>query len=417
MNLTQNIRSLLSWSSAAQVLALASVPLMASLYTPADFGYLAVYLSLLGLFQSFITLRYDWQIPNVKSKRLASAALDAASLAALITSALGLLALSFGDSRHIGIPAEDRLALLVLFAAALPFLVMENLSIGLLVRDSRLQKIAQSKFVRSAVNIIAALLLAALPFATHGLVVGVLASTIVAALFIHTNTKRILSAETSADYGKRFAHALVAARQLGAKALISTGVSMLNVASMSLLPILIAWRFDAASAGVFFFAQRLVLAPAGLIASSVSLGFWAESSRLVRTSPKELYRKYLKLTLRLFGLGVAAAICVAIASWIAGWALLDSEWRQVSAILLAMIPALIGTLAFSSLGHLIVLGRHQYQLYADLLRLVLVLAAIYASLTYSIGLVETTWLLSLSSLLGHLAFFIAHLMAYQEKGL
>jgi hypothetical protein len=62
-----------------------------------------------------------------------------------------------------------------------------------------------------------------------------------------------------------------------------------------------------------------------------------------------------------------------------------------------------------------VLGKHHYQLFADGARLLLIIASIYASWHFSIDLLGSAVLLSLSSLAGHVGLFFAHIRAYREQ--
>lgn len=54
---------LVGGTTGAQLLAVLAAPLLTRLYTPEDFGLLAVYASLLGLIAVIASLRYELAIP------------------------------------------------------------------------------------------------------------------------------------------------------------------------------------------------------------------------------------------------------------------------------------------------------------------------------------------------------------------
>jgi hypothetical protein len=77
----------------------------------------------------------------------------------------------------------------------------------------------------------------------------------------------------------------------------------------------------------------------------------------------------------------------------------------------------IGGLVFSGLGHLIVLRKQHYQLVADLTRLLLMIGTTWTAAKFGLDGATAILMVSLSSLLGHVVFFAAHLMAYRNLGI
>ena len=72
----------------AQALPVLAAPLLTRLYTPADFGVLALCLSVLGIAQAVGTGRFDWSLPNARSTGMAAAVAACGALVLLPACAL-----------------------------------------------------------------------------------------------------------------------------------------------------------------------------------------------------------------------------------------------------------------------------------------------------------------------------------------
>jgi len=415
MALKRNIGAMLSSSALAQAISLAALPVLATLYTPSQFGSLAIYLAYIECLQAFMTLRFEWLLPGLRSKRLTRSVTWLAFTTAAGVALLAALALHCLSAQMLQIPQDDSTTFRFVLPAALAFTVLDNVSTARLVQGGQLGWVARARLVRSFTSPASAVVLAYALAGEHpnGLILGALCASIVCAFTLRHGAQRVAPQLARMP---RLAELVAAAKHLGRRAAVATTVSSLNVASFNLVPILIVARFDAHGAGLLFLAQRAATAPAGLVSNSMSLSFWAESARLYRESPQELRAKYLQFTFHLAGLGLLVAIAIVCAALGLRVVLADTVWYEATPIIVAFIPMAWGMLTFSGLAHLIVLGRHHYQLFADGMRLFLIVTSIYASWHFSLSLLWTVVLLSLSSLVGHVCLFFAHLRAYREHG-
>ena len=57
----------------AQALPVFAAPLLTRLYTPTDFGAIAVFASALSMTLAVATARFDWSVPNARSNTSAAA--------------------------------------------------------------------------------------------------------------------------------------------------------------------------------------------------------------------------------------------------------------------------------------------------------------------------------------------------------
>ena len=89
-----------------QAILLLSSPLLTRLYTPAEFGSLAVFTALAGMLSSIMCLRYEFAVPGCRDEEDALAVVALSGLVAtLLALVLALCVLVFGE------PAADLLGL------------------------------------------------------------------------------------------------------------------------------------------------------------------------------------------------------------------------------------------------------------------------------------------------------------------
>ena len=98
-NFARNVSVLVSGTTGAQILLILSVPFLTRLYTPEDFGILAVYASLLSFIVVIASLRYELAIPLPKNEvEAANVAFLSLLLVIVITILTGIVVLIFGSS-------------------------------------------------------------------------------------------------------------------------------------------------------------------------------------------------------------------------------------------------------------------------------------------------------------------------------
>ena len=61
--LTKNISAMVSGNAIARVVGILALPVITRLYSPNDFGELAIFVSVLGILLPFVTLRFSVAVP------------------------------------------------------------------------------------------------------------------------------------------------------------------------------------------------------------------------------------------------------------------------------------------------------------------------------------------------------------------
>ena len=87
----QNVFTLLSGATLAQVITLIAIPILTRIYTPEDFGYIAIYLSIANIIAAISTGRYELAIMLPKKRQEALAIFKGAFQIAFIISLITLV--------------------------------------------------------------------------------------------------------------------------------------------------------------------------------------------------------------------------------------------------------------------------------------------------------------------------------------
>jgi O-antigen/teichoic acid export membrane protein len=419
----------------AQALPLLAAPLLTRLYSPADFGTLALFVATLGVIQAVSNGRFDWSVPNARSAGMA-AALLALGVGVLAVVMVAVIAGPWWWGRG-AMPLPGALPVALCAAPAPPppwwaaggighvLLAMSVLGGGLQqlvqswhVRCAELSALGRAKVMQSIANVAVALLFAAAlaglpgwrPSSPVEQALGLLAGVVAGAWFGLPMLWRRAAGLQQALRRLTTRRLAVAWIRFRHEAAWSTLVTAVNTASFAVIPLLLARHWSVAEVGWYALMQRVALAPIGLVGSAVSQSFWAEAARLVREDRPALARLYRRSSWRL--VWVALPICAAALAgpWLIA-PLFGAEWEGAGWVLAASVPMLFGQVVASPLSHLVVHGRQHWQAAWDLARIAALALTIEAAGRAGLGIVATVASLSTAMAAMYLVLIALNLRA------
>lgn len=138
----------------AMALPLLATPLLTRLFTPDDYGALAVFSSFLALLSAFCTWRFDWVLPNAKTVTMAANLFAAGVLVLAASCLLVALALPFAGPLLEGTPVGQLGSLLFLLPVALAGAGLRQMFSGWFVYRGDLTAVSRATIVQSAVNVL-----------------------------------------------------------------------------------------------------------------------------------------------------------------------------------------------------------------------------------------------------------------------
>lgn len=266
-------------TAAGQIIVVAASPLLTRLYSPEDFGLLAVYAGLLGILGVIASLRYQLAIPLPESDE------EAASITVL--SLLVVLGMTLSCAIVVGIWAQDISVLLntpdlarylwlvpigVLLVGAyqvLTYWAIRVRSFTAIARTKLAQALATVGVQLGAYGIGPLALLLGQAFG-HGAGIGSLTALAVRERWSPFRAVRVTDVRIAAVRFRRFP-------------IYSSWGGLLNATGTQLPPILFASLFSPAAAGVYLLANRVLNAPMQLVGKAVANVFFSEAAEARRT--------------------------------------------------------------------------------------------------------------------------------------
>ena len=340
----RNVGVLAGGAALGQGITLLAAPLLSRLYSPDDFGLLAVYASLLGILSVAANLRYELAIPLPEGDEEAAQVLGLSLAVTVVVSLLAALVVWALGERLLGLIGSPALRpyLWLLPLGVLALGVYQALSYWAM-RKRAYARIARTRLAQGASGVVVQLALGLLRFGPVGLIVGQVVgqaagSGSLASLALRDDRAALRRVGT--------AGMLAAARRFDRFPKYSTAGALLNSSSLQLPSVLLTAFFGTAVAGWYFFAQRLLRSPLNMVANSVSQVYYGEAPRLAREDPRALLALFQRTARRLLVLGAAPlALVAAVGPW-AFATLFGERWFDAGVYVRLLAPYLLLQFAF-----------------------------------------------------------------------
>lgn len=320
----RGVSVLVGGTASAQILLVLAAPLLTRLYTPEDFGLLAVYASLLALIGVVSSLRYELAIPLPDDdQEAANVAVLCLILVAVSTLLTGILVVLLRESiaRALGVPHLAKYIWLlpvgVLFSGV--FTVFNYWGI----RTKRFATIAATK-LRQAV---ATLTIQLTAFKLGGvmLLFGQVAgqsigtASLAAPALVKTEFKNVSRAgvKKAAIRYRRFP-------------IFSSWAGLVNTAGHQLPILILAAVFTAGSAGLYSLAHRILTLPASLIGNAIADVFFSHAADAHREG--RIGEMYLRLQDALIQIGLPPALILIVAGPNLFALIFSEAWRDAGVL-------------------------------------------------------------------------------------
>ena len=316
-HLARAITTLASGTAFAQALTVLAAPVLTRMYTPEDFGTLAVFTTLFGVTCAAVCLRYDASIPVANEDAVAANLLAVVAGVALLTTGVAAVVITvFGGesmARHVNSPALAPLLWLLP-----PGLLLVGLYNGLsfwAVRKRSFARIARTRIAQSGAQIVIQIALGALALAPIGLVLGQIAGQ---SAGISTFARVLWREDRNVLRMITIRRMIRAAHRYRRFPLLACPAAVLNNISRLSPPMLIAMLYGPAIAGWFALAHRVLTTPMRLLGQAVAQVYLGEAPALARDDPARLRWLFTRATTRLFWLGLGPTVLILLTGpWLA----------------------------------------------------------------------------------------------------
>lgn len=378
-----------------QGIALLSIPLLARIYDPKDFGYLTLVVTTVGVVAPIASLRFESALMLPKHAKNATAVLALGTFSAVIvTTICGILldlAIRFGYAKSFeGLPFFSAWVGVIAFLTA-GFTLASQFAL----RSQRYNSVAARNIYQAAGT--AGTQLALFQVATiPGLVAGYAVGRVLGIAPLIVGSRGEISSFKPRDLSRM-------AKKYWRFPAIFTPAALLNSIALAVPLLFVGTWFGVAEAGQWGMAERVIAIPLTLLATSIGQAVEAQFSNRLRHTHARLTKPYMEASAALATVGLAAAAAVIVLPPLVMPWLLGPDWDQASAIMQAMAPVVAARIVANPMSKsLVILERATLSLLTDVARLLAVLVVVAIVMNTSMSIVATASWMSIV-----LAFFYA----------
>lgn len=365
----EGMLTLLIGAGLARIVGLISFPILARIYSPEDYGVVALYTSFVAIIAPIMTLRYVQAIPLPKNDTMAFNLFSVCfKLIAFFSIITAIVLVLFGEQILIWFNMEALLPWrwLIVFGAAGAALY-ELFSLWA-TRKKQYKTIARTQFTQSLIGNVAKISLGLLAFKPSGMIIGQFLSQSAGITSFIKDAKRDFETylpkiqRSKERFIAKYYHDFVWFR------LPSQFLMLVSLQA----PILIAAKlYDSNTTGQLSFTIMALSLPVSLIGMAMSKAYYAEIASIGRNNPKKIRRITFDIQKKLFMVAIPITILVYSASeWV--FVLVFGEvWRTAGIFASMLSPYLLLRFTSSPLDQVFnVIGSQVTYLIINLSRII-----------------------------------------------
>lgn len=311
----QNILVVAGGNSVAKLIGILATPIITRLYTPEDYGIYTVFMSIIAITGSIVTLRYSVTIPLAKEEKTAD---NLIKLCLLVTFSLSLLWLLFVAIFKGQISDHFQIDNLQHYLWLIPIVflgkgIYETLN-SWAIRNKGFKLITRTKVSQSVSSSVVKIGFGLLKVAPLGLLIGVIAQEIAGIGSLFSKMRNV-----KPDFFKRSSLKDIKTVAIRYKdfPLIQSWSQFLLASGAQLPVILLGLYYDNQVVGVFGLAMSMISLPMDLIGQSVAQVYFAEIAKIGKENSVKIYNLSISLIKKLFIVGLfPVGLLIAFGPWI-----------------------------------------------------------------------------------------------------
>ncbi|MCX7760504.1 MAG: oligosaccharide flippase family protein [Hydrogenothermaceae bacterium] len=329
----RNILILTSGTAIAQAIPILITPILTRLYTPADFGALAVFVSIVSIVSVISCGRYELAIMLPEKDEDAINVAAVAFIFNLFVSILFLIFLLFLGDWFLRLLKAEVLKGWIYFAPLTVFMMgIFNILNYTNNRFKLYKDIARANVYKSLTMAIIQLILGVLKAGYIGLITGQILAQFVANLKLFKNITLLYKFINKKEIINK-------AKIYSSFPLISSLGAVLDNLTTSLPYLMVPKMFGIVYSGYFFFSLKLLLVPISLISSNVGQVLLKELSFYKNKDLKILKILYIKSFLKLLFISSSFSILIFLSTFFLWGSVFGEKWNECRDLVMYLIPA------------------------------------------------------------------------------
>ncbi|WP_159278412.1 lipopolysaccharide biosynthesis protein [Variovorax boronicumulans] len=349
----RGVVALVAGAAGSQLLAILVAPALTRIFTPEDFGVLAIYAGLLGIFTVVASLRFELAIPLPEDDQEAVSIVVLCALLVTIIAGLSAIVVGFfGDAASRMLDAPSLSKYLWLFPFGVFFSGIYQTLNYWAIRKKEFQSIATGRVLQVASTL--SVQLFGFKFGSLALIGGqVIGQAVGGGTLCRKSSKNINFLQA------KFSNIPLIVYRYRQFPLYSTWAALLNAAGSQIPPLMLAALFGPIAAGLYALAQRVLMLPMSVIGSAIGSVFLSNAAEAYRTG--EIAGIMARVHGQLTKIAAAPALVLMVAGPELFGFVFGPEWRQAGFFAQWMAPWLYFVFVTSPLSTLFEVMEKQKQ--------------------------------------------------------
>lgn len=346
----------------AQGITVGVTPVLTRLFSPEEFGMLAVFTSALTILLAVSSLRYEFALPQIRNKKQAQALVFLCLGLLLVTGLLVLILLVVASL--LGFAFLEGMGFIWLLPVGIIFAGAFQVANYWAIREKAFNNLAKANVNRSLFQAVAQVGMGLAGVGVLALVLGYVLSQAVGAFKILSG----VVGNTQFPSWRRLRALAVRHKRFP---LFSVPAGVLNVSALHLTPFLLMYFYGASSAGFFSLAQRAMGAPMAFLGMAIANVYLSELPRIKDSEPERLMSFYLRSCRNLLAVGLPVVCLATMVLWWGVDLIFGAQWSEAADFVVYLAPLFLGQFVVAPLSQTLnVLGRQDVQLVWDFFRLI-----------------------------------------------
>ncbi len=362
----QNVSKLVIGSSISQFISFLGIAFLARLYTPAQFGELALIIAFSSVGGTILAWRLDLAILLPRIDRIAKAGFATCVIIAFINALCFWLLLSL---LSFLLPlGYQQIALSSLLALLLSLIESGK---NMMNREGRYTALSLLPVTRTSIFIVFGYYLTG---TVYGLVLATLASLSITALYVYFCTYSSLS-DGFKSIGFTFIKYWI--KKYRSFPLYSVPAAALSVFSSHMPVLLLTLFFGSSAAGMYSMLQRIVQTPISILSENINRVITRDLASKI-AARESTFSNHLKVMKICISIGLCITGAVVVAWYLNLFSLyLGAQWENIDLLMLYMTPYLFAYFVSCSISRFAIYGRNDIGLYYNVIIVLLILCTLY----------------------------------------
>jgi O-antigen/teichoic acid export membrane protein len=407
-----NVFTLMMGSTLAQAIPIAITPILTRLYTPEDFGVLALFIAITSILGSVATGQYEQAIilPKKEEDAIHIAALSL--LIALCFSIFLLIIVIFLSAQITSLIDDQEITFWLYFVPLVVLITgLFNVLNYLHTRKKLYKDLSKIMIYRSTMGATAQISIGLLKTGATGLITGQILSHLVANIRLMSNVRREyvdikLNLKKIKQVSKRYKNFF----------LYSIIGTLSNTSAQYIVNILITSIYNFTTLGFFYLAQRVLVIPSMVVGSSFSQVFYeaATKEKQKKGSATQIYKKTL-LKLSLLSAFFFPPVYFFAEDVFAFF--LGDKWKASGKIAVLLLPLIVAQFIASTLAMIFFVFERQrilliWQILLLISSIIIILVSFWLDLAFLDFITLYSWL---TAILYILYIFISYKIAQNNS--